>query len=160
MHIRKANDSDIETLADVIRSSYATVAQSYNLTPDNCPKHPSNCTSDWLRKDVERGVIYYLIEKGSSILGCIAMEKANQETCYLERLAVMPEMRNRGLGHLLFGYFLNEAKSLGFNKIGIGIIAKQRELKEWYEKLGFVETGRKTFAHLPFEVAFMELNIA
>ena len=33
------------------------------------------------------------------------------------------------------------------------------ELKEWYEKIGFVHTGTQKFEHLPFTVGFMEIEI-
>lgn len=146
-------------IAAVIRKSYATVAQIYSLTLENCPKHPSNCSVEWVESDMERGVKYFVIESSDEIIGCIAFEKATRETCYLERLAVIPEKRNQGAGLKLVHYFLREAESLEFEKIGIGIIAKQQDLKEWYQKIGFVETGRKSFHHLPFEVAFMEYRI-
>ena len=159
MNIRKAYKSDISAISEVIRKSFATVAQRFGLTLENCPKHPSNCAIDWVESDIDRGVTYFVIESGNEIIGCIALDKATDATCYLERLAVVPERRNQGVGLSLVNFFLNEAKALGFKKIGIGIIAKQQELKKWYQKIGFIETGRKSFNRLPFEVAFMEYGI-
>lgn len=159
MNIRKGDNSDIYRVAEVIRQAYSSVAERFRLTPENCPKHPSNCTPKWIEKDLDRGVEYFVLEHGSEIIGCIALEKANQDLCYLERLAVLPEKRHHGLGRKLFDHFKKEAISRGFEKIGIGIIAKQHDLKSWYEGFGFEETGRKTFAHLPFDVAFLEYRI-
>jgi len=159
-NIREANSSDIAMITDVIRKSYATVAKRYHLSLENCPKHPSNCTVEWVESDIARGVTYFVIEADNTIFGCMACEKASAETCYLERLAVLPERRNRGAGYRLVHYFFNRAATLGFHKIGIGIIATQQDLKEWYQKLGFVETGTKSFAHLPFAVCFMEISLS
>ena len=159
MIIRNGEKSDIHDVAAVIRQSFASVAQRFNLTPENCPKHPSNCTDEWVERDMERGVTYFLMASGSEVVGCMALERANGQTCYLERLAVIPEKQNHGLGTMLFKHFLKEAAALGCDKIGIGIIAKQKELKGWYRKIGFVDVGTKTFAHLPFDVAFMEYAI-
>lgn len=157
--IRKAEETDIIELANVIRHAFATVAQRYNLTPENCPRHASNYSEEWVRRDLERGVTYYILETEGKSAGCMALEKADDETCYLERLAVLPDERNRGLGQELLARFIQEAGARGFKYIGIGIIEKQRGLKNWYKKLGFYETGKKSFDHLPFEVCFMQYRL-
>ena len=159
MNIREANKTDISAITTVMQKSYATVAQKYGLNSENCPKHPSNCSIEWIEGDFARGVRYFVIASGNEIFGCIALEKASEQTCYLERLAVIPAKRNKGAGLMLANYFIKRATEMGINKIGIGIISKQEELKNWYEKIGFTETSRKTFNHLPFEVAFMEYHI-
>lgn len=159
MIILEAKATDMNDLAKVIRYSFATVAQQFGLTPENCPKHPSNCTVEWIEADMKRGVTYYLLEFEFNIIGCVALEKTTEKICYLERLAVVPDKRNQGFGQQLLNYFQSQAKSMGFTKIGIGIINKQHALKQWYKKLGFIETGTKTFEHLPFTVAFMEYHI-
>lgn len=159
MNLRKANISDIASISQVIQKAYSTVAQRYGLTLENCPKHPSNCSAQWIDSDFAKGVKYFVIESGQELIGCVALEKATDEICYLERLAVVPERRNQGVGRTLVNHVQNQAKSMGFTKIGIGIIAEQQELKEWYKKIGFIETGRKSFRHLPFEVAFLEYHI-
>lgn len=87
------------------------------------------------------------------------MEKANPELCYLERLSVISEFRNRGFGKFLDDYVFNEGKILGCKKISIGIISKQQELKNWYSRIGFKEGVTKSFDHLPFDVTFMECDI-
>lgn len=160
MKLRKAQRSDIDEITRVIRRAYSTVARDYGLDAENCPKHPSNCAVDWVEGDFDRGVHYFVIESGRELVGCMALEKASDDTCYLERLAVIPEERNNGAGTMLVSAFIQKASEMGFEKIGIGIIAKQEELKSWYQKIGFIETGKRTFEHLPFEVAFMEYSIA
>jgi N-acetylglutamate synthase-like GNAT family acetyltransferase len=159
MKIRKGKESDIGIISDVIQKSYATVAQRYGLTLENCPKHPSNCTAEWIVNDMDRGVAYFVAESGKTVIGCIAIEKATDETCYLERLSVIPDERNQGVGLKLVTFFIDEAERLGYRKIGIGLIAKQHDLKLWYQRIGFAETGKKTFDHLPFDVAFMEYDL-
>lgn len=155
MIIQKGEQVDQRAVAAVIRRSFADVARRFNLTAENCPKHPSNCTRNWVKADMDRGVTYYLMVSKNGPVGCVALEPVDRNTCYMERLAVVPEMRHQGLGAALFNHFLKEAAAMEIKKIGIGIISQQHELKQWYQKLGFVETGRKTFSHLPFEVAFL-----
>jgi N-acetylglutamate synthase-like GNAT family acetyltransferase len=153
--IRNASKDDIPLLATVISTSFRDVAERFGLTAENCPKHPSNYTVDWIERDVARGMHYFVLEETDGICGCVALEKAGAEDCYLERLAVLPEKRRRGLGQALVEKVIAEARGLGAARVGIGIIAQQTELKRWYEKLGFIEGDTRTFAHLPFEVMFM-----
>lgn len=159
MNIRQATISDTETLSKIIRDSYQTVADRFGLNDSNCPKHPSNCTSDWISSDFQRGVTYFLLVTDGKETGCAALEEADHELCYLERLAVIPEYRKKGIGKSLVDYVFNEAKMLGCKRISIGIISKQQELKNWYSKIGFKEGVTKSFDHLPFDVTFMECDI-
>lgn len=159
MNIREAQKTDISQITKVIQQSYYTVAERYDLNQDNCPKHPSNCTTTWVEDDFARGVKYFVVESEDRIIGCMALEKASGQTCYLERLAVIPAKRKQGVGTLLVKDFVEKVRDSGMNTIGIGIISKQEDLKNWYQKLGFVETGQKSFEHLPFDVAFMEYKV-
>lgn len=157
--IRAGTQKDIAVLAEIIRSSFRDVAERFGLTQENCPKHPSNCTVDWVQQDMDRGVTYFILEDEGLVSGCVALELASLEWCYLERLAVRPPQRQRGFGRALVDYVLAEAKRLGAHRASIGIIAGQTELKNWYQKIGFVETETKEFAHLPFRVTLMSYVI-
>jgi N-acetylglutamate synthase-like GNAT family acetyltransferase len=157
--IRTCTREDIEILVKTIRSSFKDVAERFELTQQNAPHHPSNCTEDWIQKDIERGVTYFIIEHENSPVGCVALELANSEVCYLERLAVLPNHRRRGFGKALVAYALSEAKLLGAHRVSIGIIAEQTELKNWYKRIGFVEGESKEFPHLPFRVTFMSYEV-
>jgi ribosomal protein S18 acetylase RimI-like enzyme len=153
--IRETNSADIPLLVRLIRDSYHDVAQRFGLTPENCPKHPSNCTDKWIEKDFDRGVTYYILESNNAPVGCIALEKTSSDVCYLERLAVLPEYRRNGFGKLLVDHVICQAKASGVKEISIGIIAEDIELKQWYQKIGFIKRDTKGFSHLPFMVTFM-----
>ena len=157
--IRDATAKDVELLADIIRKSFRDVAIRFSLTPENCPKHPSNCTAAWVESDRNRGVRYFIASRNDEPIGCVGLESPNSDLCYLERLSVLPEMRRRGYGRALTLHALKSAKAVGAKQVSIGIIADHVELKNWYSKIGFVEAGTKIFEHLPFEVAFMKFDI-
>ncbi len=154
-HIKTATIQDVTTLSGIIRDSYRDVAQRFDLTPANCPRHPSNCGDDWIRKDFARGVTYYILEHNGMPAGCAALEKPEPDLGYLERLAVLPKSRCRGFGRTLVDYVLGQAEDSGIKKISIGIIAAQTDLKRWYQKIGFIEGPTRAFEHLPFPVTFM-----
>ena len=155
IQIREANSVDISLLSRLVRQSYRDVADRFKLTPANCPKHPSNYTDEWVENDFAKKVSYYILEHRSIPAGCVAIEKANPDLCYLERLAVLPHARQKGLGSQLVKYVFRKVRELGSKNISIGIIARQTELKQWYLKFGFIEGETKEFSHLPFQVTFM-----
>jgi len=154
-----ATEKDADPLAKLIRTSYADVARRFLLTPKNCPKHPSNCTHAWVTRDLQRGVHYALLTSDTVLIGCVGVEKASVDNCYLERLAVRPGARSQGCGTRLVLHALDLAKSMDALTAGIGIIAADTGLKKFYRALGFNEGKTKTFPHLPFEVAFMQISL-
>ncbi|MFC1884043.1 GNAT family N-acetyltransferase [Thermodesulfobacteriota bacterium] len=159
INIREAEFNEASALAGIISESFRDVAQRFQLTPGNCPKHPSNCKGHWVEKDFERGVSYFILEHIGENIGCVALEKADTDQFYLERLSVLPEYRQRGYGKALVDYIFLKAKKMGAERMGIGIISKHAELKMWYQKMGFVEVETKEFPHLPFVVSFMEYKL-
>jgi len=159
MIIRNASMTDAGLLARIIRESFADVAVRFQLTVENAPKHPSNCTEQWITAAMEKSVQYYILENIGVDCGCVALEQAGKNICYLERLAVVPECRRKGLGTALMEHAVREAVGFNARRIEIGIIANQTDLKHWYEKRGFHLRNTQCFSHLPFEVAFMFMDI-
>ncbi len=157
--IKEATINDREVIAKIIRDSFRDVARRFSLTKDNCPRHPSNCTSSWIETDISRGVRYFILYADKQPIGCVGIESPSNDVCYLERLSVLPEMRGKHFGIRLVQQVLKWAASKGAIKVSIGIIAEQTELKEWYKNLGFVEMQIKSYPHLPFKVCLMECEI-
>ncbi|WXG42162.1 MAG: GNAT family N-acetyltransferase [Candidatus Freyarchaeum deiterrae] len=159
MLIRGATRDDVSLLTTIIRNSFRDVAERFNLTPENSPTHPSNCTEEWISKEQDKGVTYYILESNGKPCGCVALEQAQPEVSYLERLAVLPEYRRKGFGEALVRHVLEEALKKKAHRVEIGIIAKHTELKEWYEKLGFSVKETVHFNHLPFDVTFIFVKL-
>ena len=157
--IREASDVDILGLVEIIRTAFQDVAVRFGLTEQNCPKHPSNCLATWVSSVMDQGVRYFVLDSGPVSCGCVALEQGSPEVCYLERLAVLPSHRGRGLGRALVEHVLHEAKRVGALRVDIGIIADHTELRDWYRKIGFVDQKTAAFAHLPFEVLFMSMTL-
>ncbi len=157
--IRRAGLGDAADLARLIACAFQEVARRFALTPGNAPTHPSNCRPEWVASDLDRGVSYFLASRDQAGLGCVALESASPEICYLERLAVHPDVQRQGLGARLVEHALAEARSLGAERVSVGIIAAHTELVEWYRRLGFLLGESRHFEHLPFEVRFMTCDL-
>jgi diamine N-acetyltransferase len=154
-HIRVGTKADIDILVLIIQDSFLDVAERFGLTPQNSPTHPSNCRPEWLRGEIDRGVTYYILENDGEPVGCAALEKINDEVCYLERLAVLPQERRQGLGQALVEHVLSHARQLHAYRLQVGIIAEHQELQDWYEKMGFEEVSKKQYPQLIFQVTHM-----
>jgi N-acetylglutamate synthase-like GNAT family acetyltransferase len=160
MVIRQAKKSDISILLTIIRDSFKEVAKRFDLTVENCPRYVAFYTEERLISDFEKGMKYYILYEDGRPCGCIAIEEASPDLCYLGRLAVLPEYRNKGFGRALVNHVFEQAEKIGFKRIEIGMISKDKKLKNWYRRFGFENKGKKKFDQFPFIVAFMykELN--
>jgi len=155
----QATEADIDLLSMLIRDSFADVADRFELTPENCPKHPSNYTGEWVERDLKRGVRYFILIADGAVVGCVGVEKASPAICYMERLAVLPDHRGQGYGTRLVRHAIDQAREIGAFTVGIGIIAADTGLRDFYKALGFNEGETKTFPHLPFAVAFLNVLV-
>jgi N-acetylglutamate synthase-like GNAT family acetyltransferase len=153
--IRVGTKADIDVLVEIIQDSFLDVAERFGLTLQNSPTHPSNCRAEWLLREFNRGVTFYILENNGQLVGCAALEEINDEVCYLERLAVLPRERRQGFGKALVMHVLANARLLHVHRVQIGIIAEHQELHDWYEKLGFEDVESKKFSQLVFRVTFM-----
>jgi ribosomal protein S18 acetylase RimI-like enzyme len=150
----------LDTSVEIIRRSFATVAEELNLTPENAPTHPSFIILAQLEELRRKGLSFYGYFLGDRQVGFVAMERADDSLYYLEKLAVLPEYRHNGYGKELVQFVLDTAAAEGAKKLSIGIIDEQTILKNWYKEIGFRETGTRKFEHLPFTVGFMEIDLA
>lgn len=157
--IRCAAEGDVPLLARLVRRSFRDVAERFGLDRENCPRHPSNCTPDWIRDALDKGVRYFLAHRGEVPCGCVALERAGPEVCYLERLGVLPEHRGAGVGSALLAHAVIAARRLGVGRVEIGVIAGDTALVSWYKRRSFASTRNARFPHLPFVVHFLTLRL-
>lgn len=155
MKIIHASKKDSAVLANIISESNKDVAERFNLTRQNNPKHPSFYTENWVRSDFNRGEKYFLAELEGGFIGCAAFESPDPTIAYLNRLSVLPQYRRRGIGEKLVRHVIEYSRDQETDLVSIGIIAKFTELKDWYIKLGFIEGETRSFQHLPFDVLYL-----
>jgi ribosomal protein S18 acetylase RimI-like enzyme len=163
MIVEIRDDALLVACVPVIRAAFRTVADDLGLTEENAPTNPAFMTLDRLREARGRGVrMFALLDDGAAgaPAGFVALEDSRQPgVLYLERLAVLPALRHRGLGRALMDHAFAEARTAGAERIAIGIVDEHVVLKRWYLGYGFVETGTRRFAHLPFTVCYMEKSV-
>lgn len=159
MKIKEASANDVAIIAMLVREGNKDVAVKFGLNADNCPKHPSFCSPDWVKADMQRGERYFVLEEDDQPVACVAYETPNADLAYLNRLSVLPAHRRRGYGALLVHYIVERARADSIPTISIGVIGEHLDLQRWYVGLGFVAGDSKRFAHLPFSVRYMSLSV-
>lgn len=155
----------IPSALDVIQRSFATVANEFGLTRDNCPNHTSFMSIEHLTTQINsRWRMFGLYEKGKMV-GYVSLSVENEYTYELHNLAVLPKYRHNGYGKLLLDYCKNFVvsdspctitKTCPCRVIKISIIEENTLLKNWYEANEFSHTGTKKLDNLPFTVGHME----
>ncbi len=158
--IREIKSSeDIRSSVRVIRKSFATVAEEFKLTPENCPSNAAFVREDDLYKMQEKGSILFGLFDTNAQIGFVALRKASDTLHYLEKLAILPVTRHNGHGRLLMDFSVEYVRKAGGKTISIGIVDENVQLKNWYYEYGFREIEIKRFPHLPFTVCILEKNI-
>ena len=107
MHIiTQLAPDDIPAAAEVIRQAFATVAEAFDLTEENCPANGAFLRDAALAEEQERGTVLYGLSDEDGLSGCMALKRKDEATFYLEKLAVAPWSRNRGYGGALVAHAL------------------------------------------------------
>ena len=159
MEIRLLKREELGEAARVVRGAFATVAAGFGLTRENCPTNGAFLPDGRLDAQFDAGVRMAGAFDGDVMIGFAALDLSDAEKPELEKLSVLPQSRHQGAGKLLVGWAAEQARAAGAAALRIGIIEENVRLRAWYEGLGFVHTGTRVFAHLPFTVGFMELPI-
>lgn len=157
--IKQIDISELPIAVEVIRTSFATVADEFNLTEQNCPRYTAFATNlERLQYQINAGWYMYGFYNEELLVGYVSLSKVtdNENTYEIHNLAVLPDYRHKGYGKTLLDFCINKIKELKGEKIIIGIIEENKILKDWYTANGFIHTGTKKFDFFPFTCGYME----
>lgn len=95
--------------------------------------------------------------------GLVYLEQIKNNCLYLGMLTVNPTLQARGTGRQLLQAADEHAHKLGCEAIKISVITSRSKLIAWYERRGFVATGKviplvtsTSVAKVPVELMIME----
>jgi ribosomal protein S18 acetylase RimI-like enzyme len=151
--ICEATDADVPALVTVLRAAFA---EQQNLAP------LSGALSE--TKESVRGLMHTarvaLAQRDGRIVGCQFFEP-KEDHCYLFRLAVLPEYRQRGIGEALIRYAEEQARAIGLPRTQFSVRLALPRQRAMYERMGyrFLEYGMHPgFAEPTFATLTKDLN--
>lgn len=157
--IRRLDIAELAAAGDVIRAAFGTVAEAFGLTEENCPTNGAFLRDAALFEEAAMGTLFYGAFEDGELSGVAALRRKDGGLFYLEKLAVLPQARGRGLGRALVEHCAEAARRAGGERLSIGVMYENRALVRWYGRAAFVRVGTRTFPHLPFVVCFMERDL-
>jgi len=102
-----------------------------------------------------------LLAYDDQLAGCVAMRRLTDEDCEMKRMFVRTQYQRRGIGRDLALAILEEAKSLGYNRMFLDTSIRQLPAQALYRSIGFVDT--EPYYDMPDEVrnwlVFMERSL-
>lgn len=82
-------------------------------------------------------------EQASALVGCVVLQRTGDARAYLGLLTVDPALQAKGLGRRLIDAAEVLARDWQSSVIELTVIARRRELIEWYERRGYRLTGER-----------------
>ena len=142
--------------AEIIRDSFATLAEDLGITRENCPSHPSFATVEDLERMRREGFAFFVLRVADRQVGAVAIEDRGSGLFYFAKLAVLPPFRHKGFGRTLVDFVFDYARARGGKTVRLATVDENAMLKNWYLDYGFAIVDVRQFDYLPFAVCFME----
>jgi len=149
--------AESETQISQVRELFLEYAQSlgFSLCFQNFDQELANLPGDYALPDGR----LLLAEFEGQLAGCVAVHKLEPGICEMKRLYVRPQFRGKGLGRALAQAILDEARTLGYQRLRLDTVEPaMKDAVGMYRKLGFKEI--RPYRVNPMEgTLYMELNL-
>ena len=85
---------------------------------------------------------------GDELVACVHVKKESPQTLYFGMLTVKPGMQAIGFGKFILNQVETIAKQWGCSQVRISVLHLRTELISYYERRGYVKTGRSEPFHV------------
>lgn len=154
------NKNLIISATKIINESFFTVANEFNFTRENAPTFPAYILTENIEWQIKNGMKLFLYEENERFIGCVGISYRNESYLYkVERLAVIPDFRHKGIGKILMNFIEEKVKNLNGQRIIAEIVNENTRLKQWYLRHGYSELRIDKYDHLPFTVGVLEKRL-
>lgn len=158
--IRELTANDFDEAVNVIRSSFMTVAEEFNITRENAPAFTAFATDanrlrTWMFE--QHRPMFGFFENGKMVGYYNLMIKDKE--CELGSLSVLPEYRHKNIGRTLLENSLSKASEYGCTVMKLSIVEENKILCKWYEDQGFIHTGTVKYDFFSFTCGYLAKNL-
>jgi putative acetyltransferase len=110
---------------------------------------------------VQPGGMIFMALLGPTPVGCCALIPFGAGVFELAKMAVIPELRGRGIGRRILAYAIEQARVLGASSLFLGSSTKLNNAIHLYESFGFRHLRQDEIPSLPYNRAdvFMALQL-
>ncbi|UOK42538.1 MULTISPECIES: GNAT family N-acetyltransferase [Flavobacterium] len=133
--IREIQSADNVSVAKVIR----TVLEEFKV-PKVGTAYADPQLDSMFETYSEPNSAYFVVEKGSKIVGCAGiapLANGAPDVCELQKMYFLPETRGLGIGAKMMEVCLNKAKSFGFEQCYLETMPYMEAAQKLYVKSGF-----------------------
>ena len=142
LHFRPAEPADVGALHSLVESAYRGISAKSGWTHEADLLDGQRTDREELEAiiaDPARQLL--LAHDGDALVGCVCIEKKNDERAYLGMLTVDPEKQSGGLGRQLIAVAEQTAhQQFGAAVMEMTVIAQRPELIAYYERRGYALT--------------------
>ena len=132
--IRRAGADDAAGIAACVRAAYSPYIERIG-------RPPGPMLDDY--DHVVRDHRVYVIEEDGEILGALVLIE-KEEGLLFDNIAVQPARHGEGIGRRLMEHAESEARRLGYAHLDLYTHERMTENVAMYERIGYVEVGRRT----------------
>ena len=135
--IREYRESDIPQILQVIKTAFRE--QRGVVHP---PSSAESKTLEILKNELERADALVVEAKGK-IIASVCFRPLDGEI-YVDRLAVLPEYRNRGIASDLMQEIESRVPGMGFSSIALAVRLELESQQDYYKRRGYKITSYRS----------------
>jgi ribosomal protein S18 acetylase RimI-like enzyme len=143
---RTATHEDIPALVALIESAYRGDSSRRGWTTEADLLHGQRTDPEGVADVVGgRDSLMLLASRGGTPVGCCQLERRPEGIAYFGMFAVDPGQQGGGLGRAILAEAERTAAAdWGCGAMHMTVIRQREDLIAWYERRGYVRTGRRT----------------
>jgi ribosomal protein S18 acetylase RimI-like enzyme len=143
LHYRHALKQDADNIAHLVNSAYRGDSSRAGWTTEADILSGSRIDTEGVCKILEcENSVILLCLQDDAIIGCVHLEKVG-DAAYFGMFVVKPNLQGDGVGKKFMRQAENLTQTLwGVNKVWMYVISVRSELIAYYERRGYVRTGR------------------
>ncbi len=134
--------ADINCANDILYVINQSNREKYqNITPPEHFKDPYLSLNELLQ-DLNQ-MIFYVYKSQNKIVGIVSLEIENTEVGKINRLYILPQYQQKGIGTALVDHLQKAAEDMGLRKLKLHVGEQAYWAINFYKKLGYETINRQ-----------------